>query len=460
MGGNTGLEALEGRSHFAASSPALDPKYIFGAQEVTARMRSGFTFFQAVPAAGGRTYLLADKRADADQTPTPVLSIIAVGPDGKPDPTFGDGGIAVTGFISQPHYATDSPGILKVADTGFLYFADDSRVMRFRPNGRVDRTFGDRGSITYSDSSQPVALADIAPVIDGVMIATTKAYRGVEYFDVVKVDRKRHVTVWSAKHNTGVRSYAFDGTYGGSESEPDANNQQLRTGQMQFAQGEGGLTLVRTESDRAWYAPFAELPAETRIGVTRQNVVVTRFTRSGEGTDFTRREMRRADEHASAIFGDKKDVAYGLYQSSAALIQSGRTLVVQTDQELLRFILNFGDGYTRRTPLPGINTREFKSPTYRLLRDGGLYVIDGLSKPTNPFYFNITRYQIDGQRDFTFADGGLLSVQNRDFTGGDNELIRQLFLDATGRFNFLAGNGAGTDANGKYYPPTLTVRRV
>lgn len=460
MGWNIGVESLEGRSYFAAS--AVDPNYVFGAQDVVDRLGDGFTFFQAVPGPKGRTYLLADKRYGADTVATPVLSIIAVDANGQLDAGFGNGGIAVTGFVTQPHYSFESPGVLKVANSGHLYFADDSRVMRFRPNGSVDRTFGNRGSITYASSAQPAALADIAPTDDGVLIATTKAYRGMEYFDVVKAGGKRTFTYWSARHDTGVRSYEFDGTHG--EDDAGANNlQQLRTGQMQFAQGNGRLTLVRIESDRAWYAPDNGLPGQTRIGVNRQDVVVTPFNDSGVGLDFTRREMKRPGEYAAGRFGDTKDTAYGLYQSSAVLINRGRELVVQTDQELLRFILSFGDGYARRTPLPGTNSREFNSPTCRLLPDGGLYVIDSLSKPAKPFYFNITRYTADGRRDFTFADGpngGLLSVLTRDFTGGDNEPIRQLFLSSENRFSFLAGNDGGTDANGKFYPPTLTIRRV
>ena len=449
-------EPLEGRTHFTASN-GLDPTYAFGEQDAASRLGHHFEFFQAVPAPGDRTYVLADYyvgKLDHYKTNVgpPTLAIIAVGADGNLDAAFGDGGIALTGRVTQPH--AYSPGILKLDPHGRLYFADDSRVMRFRPNGSTDIHFGKHGSITYSNPSQPVALCDIAPTDAGVLIATMKQTRGIESFFVSKATAKGVRRTWAADHNTGLRTHDFD--FNGIAFE---DVQGFRATQMQFAQSQGGTVLLRIESDQTATTIYdAGDEVGVSEGATRQDVVVTTFDPAGHGGDIARVEMRRQGEDGVSNLGAGPDTSGGPSEPAAVLSPTGRTLLVQTSEEILRLDLRHGTAY--RYGFPTSKAWDNYPPTFRLLADNYLYALeDPASLPDVQLLFKISRFHLDGTLDTTFANNGLLTVRYRDFSSGQYQFIDQMFLGASRRFYFYA-DGAKDDVNGDFLYRTLTVRRV
>lgn len=447
-----GVEPLENRTHFAAFA-GLDPTYIFGEPDVARQVGHDVDFYQAVPAAGDRTYLLAEKFLNDDVRPPGELMIVAVGANRKLDPSFGVNGIALTGRRVLPHESYDAPGILKLGPGGRLYFADNQRVLRFRPNGKIDLTFGKRGAITHSPTSPSVALCDIAFTDDnGVLVATTHVTHGVERYDVYKAAGRDIGRVWSAEHDTGIESDNADGTQSFGDTGVSADNQVLHSDRAQFAQSRGGLVLLHVESDQEVYTSHLEGDPVTATGTIRSDLVVTRFDTAGHGTDLARREMRRSGEHVGASLGDAAGFGVRRLDPAAVLSANGRVLIVQTDEQFLR--LDLRRNAIHRFELPAGDP--FTNPRFRLLPDGHIWVFD--DQYVEPRYYSIQRFALDGTPDGFFDSGGALLISPRDSSEGNYEGLEQLFLGASGRLYIqLSGQ---VSQGGEFDHGSLTIRRV
>ena len=447
-----GIERLEGRTHFVASA-GLDPKYVFGETAVAKQAGHDTDFFQAVPASADRTYLLAERLPTEPKRPSELM-IVAITADGKLDPAFGTNGVALTGRSLQTHSSIDSPGILKLDPAGRLYFADNTRVMRFRRNGTADRTFGTRGVITYADATPSTALCDIAPTDDGVLIATTRTTSGIEHFDVFKAAGTRVNPVWSAEHDTGLESFDLDG------SGSSAGAQVLRSNVAQFAQSRGGTVLVHVESEQElFYDNDPDIGPETLQGTTHDDLVVTRFDAADHGTDVARREMKRGEyKYDGTDLGDTDSAPGGQFQPAAVLSTNGRVLVVQADVELMR--LDLRRATIHRYGLPGNGYATFQNPRYRLLPDGHVWVFDDVFRFPDVDYYGIHRYALDGTPDLTFGYGGTLRIRSRDTSAGNPEGIMQIFLGASGRFYVFSLGQINNKAGNEFLHRSMTIRRV
>ena len=426
------LESLERRDHFAATG--VDADYGVSITAVRRALGANVSVYAAVPAPGDRTYLLAERYADPNANPfdlTGYLTIIRLNAKGRLDPSFGDGGIAKTGRVTQTHSTSDRSGLVKLDDGGRIYFADDNRVLRFHPDGTTDNTFGVKGAAAFASADQKVALCDILPVDNGVLIATTKTLKGVQYFAVQKAGPNGVKAAFSATHDTGVKGDSLAGAFYRSQ-------QELAADRAQFARSDAGIVLARIETDNTTYeqraAPDADDPTEvyTVTGVKAQNVVVTRLDTAGKGSDVIRKTIRRRAEYDGAYFGNQFTSGSFFDNNNVYLSDDGRYVMAQTDQEIMR--LDLKRGAVQRYSLPPALYANF-NPSYQLLGDGHLYVTDyNLGHNFEPVV-TLNRYNYDGTLDKKFAKNGVLTLTAPAYTPVG--FTNQIYLSTSGRLSFF-----------------------
>jgi uncharacterized delta-60 repeat protein len=86
------------------------------------------------------------------------MLVLRYNPDGSPDNSFGNHGAAIhheVGDISDYSYALviQKDGKLVVCGYSNNGANDDLHVVRFEPNGTIDRTFGKNGMINWNGSA-------------------------------------------------------------------------------------------------------------------------------------------------------------------------------------------------------------------------------------------------------------------------------------------------------------------
>jgi uncharacterized delta-60 repeat protein len=105
-------------------------------------------------------------------------------PNGSLDPTFGRGGKVTTDFAGRD----DAARAIAVATDGKLVVAGESNtgtdfdfaMARYRPNGKLDPTFGRHGKVTtdFTGPDNSDAAAALAIQADGEMVAAGFAFTG------------------------------------------------------------------------------------------------------------------------------------------------------------------------------------------------------------------------------------------------------------------------------------------
>ena len=413
----TRCESLERRSLFAVTPAAgLNPKFAFDTADIRKIAGEHTAVYDAVPASGDRTYILAERyneRKLARKKPSEgYLAIARVTADGKLDPTFGTNGVALTERVTETRRSPDGepPGILKVDVFGRIYVADSYKVLRLRANGTIDRAFGTRGSAAFGSYAQPAALTDIAPTTDdSVYVSTTATTDGVQRFTVQEVGRSVR-TVFTKTHDTGIRgleeqgeNQTADGTYNGER--------YFLKSAAQFAYNLDGVFLARVETD------YRSKPDTSRgYEATRQQVVVTGVGGFNENLyfDVATAELRKGRFGSTNLITVQK---------------AGRFVYVQTGVEVVRLNV-FTTDYKRFTQF-GDSTLDV---SYRLLPDGYVYVVRPSLGRVDYRIATIEKIGLDNTPDATFGDKGLLTIRLNKKTDAKNYLaLGQLFLSSSNR---------------------------
>jgi uncharacterized delta-60 repeat protein len=121
------------------------------------------------------------------------FAMVRYNADGSPDTSFGVGGIVRTRFSSGGSYAYAaallSNGKIIAAGTVFVDFSTDESsntdfgLVRYNPNGTIDRTFGNRGGVLtdFDGFNDDIQALLIQP--DGKIVAVGSAKNPAHYYD-------------------------------------------------------------------------------------------------------------------------------------------------------------------------------------------------------------------------------------------------------------------------------------
>lgn len=124
--------------------------------------------------------------AQAPVRPRTGFALVRYRPNGSPDPTFGHHGVVITDRLNATvisAMALQADGRIVVAGSAFdpSTFQSGFAVARYLPNGRLDRTFGDRGVVVTFEPTLVQAFATaIALQPDGkIVLAGTAVDRTI-----------------------------------------------------------------------------------------------------------------------------------------------------------------------------------------------------------------------------------------------------------------------------------------
>src|SRR5262249_2050221 len=121
------------------------------------------------------------------------FKVVRYSPDGSLDKTFGNGGIVTTSFPGQGSYAfavaLQSDGKIIAAGTDYVNFSSDDSsntdfaLARYNANGRLDPTFGKGGQVTTDFDGFNDDVYSVLIQPDGRIVAVGSAKNPAHYYD-------------------------------------------------------------------------------------------------------------------------------------------------------------------------------------------------------------------------------------------------------------------------------------
>jgi uncharacterized delta-60 repeat protein len=164
----------------------LDPSFDGDGKLVLDLGGSDYAFDVAI-ADGGGIVVVGERSAAEDR-----VAVVRLRPNGRLDPTFGGDGVVLTSFGRRFQSAN---GVALMAD-GRIVIAGSisngstgrSALARYRTDGRLDRAFGDDGRVTLDLSPSGERFDDLAVLPGGAIVAAGSAEHGlIPRFSVAKV---------------------------------------------------------------------------------------------------------------------------------------------------------------------------------------------------------------------------------------------------------------------------------
>ena len=323
--------------------------------------------------------------------------------DGTLDNTFGRGGKVRTdfpGLAAVPSAVVIQPdGKIVVAGGAFplFTFAGDFKVVRYNPNGSLDRSFGSGGIVTTTFPEGSYAF-DVALQPDGKIIAA-----GTVFVNFIPGE--------SSNTDFALARYNQDGT-------PDAtfgNGGQVSTDFLGFEddafsvliQPDGKIVAVGSANDPATFYDFAA------VRYFSNGTIDTTFGVAGKvRTDFGDQNFDRA--RSAALQPDGRIVAAGFAISQNGGVQNF-AVARYTSNGILDTTFS-GDG---KTQIDFGNCCQ--SATKLLLQsDGKIITVGGSNGESSEDDFLLARLNPRGSLDNTFGVGGQVRTSFGDLNGGAN----------------------------------------
>lgn len=164
----------------------LDPSFGAGGKVVLDLGGSDYAFDVAIDDDGG--IVVVGERAAAEDR----VAVVRLRPNGGLDPSFGGDGVVLTSFgrrfQSANAVALMADGRIVIAGSTSNGSTGRSALARYRTDGSLDRAFGDDGRVTLDLSPSGERFDDLAVLPGGAIVAAGSAERGlVPWFSVAKV---------------------------------------------------------------------------------------------------------------------------------------------------------------------------------------------------------------------------------------------------------------------------------
>src|SRR5436309_4906879 len=323
--------------------------------------------------------------------------------DGTLDTTFGRGGKVRTdfpGLAAVPSSVVIQPdGKIVVAGGAFplFTFLGDFKVVRYNPNGSLDRSFGSGGIVTTTFPEGSYAF-DVALQPDGKIIAAGTVFVDFNPGDISDTDFAL------ARYNSDG---SLDTTFG--------NGGTVMTDYFGFEddvfsvliQPDGKIVAVGSANNPATFYDFAA------ARYLSNGAIDTTFGVSGKvSTDFGDQNFDRA--RSAALQSDGKIVAAGFAISQNGVVQNF-AVARYTSNGILDTTFS-GDGKTQ------IDFGNCCQSAMKVLlqSDGKIITVGGSNGESSEDDFLLARLNPRGSLDATFGVGGTVRTSFGDLNGGAN----------------------------------------
>jgi uncharacterized delta-60 repeat protein len=345
------------------------------------------------------------------------FSLTQVFADGSFDPSFGDGGF-VAGDFNAPlqaqvnGMALQADGsILVIGSSGSEPFTSEFALSRFLPDGSLDRSFGEGGSISFAGQPKVFAGAEqVALQPDGRILLLGRATEVLNGLEIVRLSA---------------------------------------SGSLDRSFGEDGFSLTPTPQKFISGAPLAQVMQGGELTVVLGSTKILRY---------------QADGRLDPSFGGDGMIDSNLISevSGLAIDDSGRILLAGSYGKVARFLpdgspdASFGVGGLATQPAleasPGPSNA---SPDQIALAADGHILLAGQLEdragPIQPSDLLLARLTTDGKLDPSFAEGRGFQVTD---IGGNLDVAASLALLPDGR----AIVGGTTGASGSELSQIVLAR--
>jgi uncharacterized delta-60 repeat protein len=324
-------------------------------------------------------------------------------PDGTLDTTFGRGGKVRTdfpGLAAVPSAVVIQPdGKIVVAGGAFptFTFLGDFKVVRYKPNGALDTSFGDGGIVTTTFPEGSYAF-DVALQPDGKIIAAGTVFVDFNPGDMSDTDFAL------ARYNPDG---SLDTTFGNSGMVTTDFLAHEDDAFSVLVQPDGKIVAVGSANDPATFYDFAA------VRYLSNGTIDTTFGVAGKvHTDFGDQNFDRA--RSAALQPDGKIVAAGFAISQNGLVQNF-AVARYTSNGVLDTTFS-GDGIRQidfGSCCQGANKVLLQS-------DGKIITVGYANTESSDSDFLLARLSPRGSLDATFGVGGKVRTSFGDLNGGAN----------------------------------------
>ena len=387
----------------AAQSAAgdLDPTFGTGGKVTTDLRRSTDLANAVAVQADGKLVVVGQTYKNNDFS-NEDFAVARYNTDGTLDTTFGNGGRVKTDFPGLAAVASavviQSDGKIVVAGGAFplFTFAGDFKVVRYNPNGSLDRTFGSGGIVTTIFPGDGSFAFAVALQSDGKIIAA-----GTDFVDFNPGDMS-DTDFALARYNLDG---SLDTTFGNGGT---VTTDFFGTEDDVFSvliQSDGKIVAVGSANDPANFYDFAA------VRYLSNGMLDTTFGAAGKvSTDFGDRGFDRA--HSAAVQVDGKIVAAG-FATSVDGISENFAVARYTSSGVLDTTFS-GDGRTQ------IDFGSCCQDAWQVLlqSDGKIVTIGFPNSEGSDSDFLLARLNSTGSLDTTFGIGGKARTSFGNLNGG------------------------------------------
>ena len=385
-----------------AAGGDLDPTFGTGGMVMTDLSRSTDIANAVAVQSDGKLVVVGQTYKNNDYS-TEDFAVARYNTDGTLDTTFGRGGKVRTdfpGLAAVPSSVVIQPdGKIVVAGGAFplFTFLGDFKVVRYNPNGSLDRSFGSGGIVTTTFPEGSYAF-DVALQPDGKIIAAGTVFVDFNPGDISDTDFAL------ARYNSDG---SLDTTFG--------NGGTVMTDYFGFEddvfsvliQPDGKIVAVGSANNPATFYDFAA------ARYLSNGAIDTTFGVSGKvSTDFGDQNFDRA--RSAALQSDGKIVAAGFAISQNGVVQNF-AVARYTSSGILDTTFS-GDGKTQ------IDFGNCCQSAMKVLlqSDGKIITVGGSNGESSEDDFLLARLSPRGSLDATFGVGGKVRTSFGDLNGGAN----------------------------------------